>query len=208
MRENHLDVTVEKKKRKSACGFRSFIVCGVRKTLSPSLKNYDAILGWNFLQASGSLVDCGRSQLTLDDAEVAPKKEFAKPLRLCAMTDYEIPAYSIIKISVQNPGSEDTVDTIVNGSKPLAFKKEIFLPAILVTLSCGKTAIWVVNGQSTAKVGPQDMCVAHAEPFYPDSIAVISEASSPVTKFAEGKQSTEFSQMIYLTLMMIRNEDF
>ncbi|GBN27531.1 Transposon Ty3-I Gag-Pol polyprotein [Araneus ventricosus] len=156
----------------------------------------DVILGWNFLQASGALIDCGRSQLTLDDAEAAPEKEFAKPLRLCSMTDYEIPAYSIMKISVQNPGSEDTVDMIINGSKPLAYKKEIFLPATLVTLSRGKTEIWVVNGQSTAKVIPQGMCVAHAEPFYPDSIAVISEASSSVTKFAESKQSTEFSQMI------------
>ncbi|GBL59730.1 hypothetical protein AVEN_149243-1 [Araneus ventricosus] len=49
--------------------------------------SYDIILGWNFLQASGALIDCGRSQLTLDGAEAAPEKEFAKPLRLCAMTD-------------------------------------------------------------------------------------------------------------------------
>ncbi|GBL59728.1 Transposon Ty3-I Gag-Pol polyprotein [Araneus ventricosus] len=46
-----------------------------------------------------------------------------------------------------------------------------------------------------SKSCPTRLYVVHKE-FYPDKIAVISEASTAVTKFAESKQSTEFLQMI------------
>ncbi|GBM12240.1 hypothetical protein AVEN_155248-1 [Araneus ventricosus] len=123
MRENQLDVIVDNLPVKALVdsGASSTVVS---EKLCHHLKKFvvlpecscDVILGWNFLQASGALIDLVRSQLTLDDAEAAPEKEFAKPLRPCAMTHYKIPAYSIMKISVQNPGSEGTVDMIVNGS--------------------------------------------------------------------------------------------
>ncbi|GFW41740.1 transposon Ty3-I Gag-Pol polyprotein [Trichonephila clavipes] len=46
------------------------------------LPNYrhDIILGWNFLKASGPLIDCGRSELTLNDVEVTSEEIVFKPL--------------------------------------------------------------------------------------------------------------------------------
>ncbi|GFU79617.1 retrovirus-related Pol polyprotein from transposon 297 [Trichonephila clavipes] len=130
--------------------------------------NQDIILGWNFLKASGALIDYGRSELTLDDLEVTSEDVVLKPLRLCIMKDCRLPAYSIKKILVVNRCREDLGNVIVEGSKLLALKKEVFMPSMFVTLRRGKTEIWVVNGQSQEKVIPQGMCVAFAEPFCPD----------------------------------------
>ncbi|GFS41219.1 transposon Ty3-I Gag-Pol polyprotein [Trichonephila inaurata madagascariensis] len=47
----------------------------------------DIILGWNFLKASGALIDCRRSELTLDDVEVTSEEIVFKPLHLCVMKD-------------------------------------------------------------------------------------------------------------------------
>ncbi|GFU66443.1 transposon Ty3-I Gag-Pol polyprotein [Trichonephila clavipes] len=44
--------------------------------------SHDIILGWNFLKASGALIDCGRSELTLDDVEVTSEEVVLNPLRL------------------------------------------------------------------------------------------------------------------------------
>ncbi|GFY50673.1 retrovirus-related Pol polyprotein from transposon 297 [Trichonephila inaurata madagascariensis] len=137
----------------------------------------DIILGWNFLKASGALIDCGRSELTLDDMEVTSEEIVFKPLCLCVMKDCRLPAYSIRKIPVLNRCREDSGNVIVEGSKLLTLKKEVFMPSMLVTLRHGKTEIWVVNEQSQEKVIPQGMRVAFAEPFCPDCIDTISETS-------------------------------
>ncbi|GFY49445.1 transposon Ty3-I Gag-Pol polyprotein [Trichonephila inaurata madagascariensis] len=130
--------------------------------------SHDIILGWNFLKASGALIDCGRSELTLDDVEVTSEEIVFKPSRLCVMKDCRLPAYSIRKIPVLNRCRDDSGNVIVVGSKLLALKKEVFMPSMLVTLKCGKTEIWVVNGLLQEKVIPQGMCVAFAEPFLKD----------------------------------------
>ncbi|GFR02877.1 retrovirus-related Pol polyprotein from transposon 297 [Trichonephila clavata] len=112
------------------------------------------------------------------------------------MKDCRLPAYSIMKIPVVKPCSEDSGNLIVKGSKLLALKKEVFMPSMLATLRRGKTDVWVVNGQSQEKVIPQGMCVAFAEPFCPDCIATISETSRVPTEISETKQSFEFLKII------------
>ncbi|GFT95391.1 retrovirus-related Pol polyprotein from transposon 297 [Trichonephila clavipes] len=112
------------------------------------------------------------------------------------MKDCRLPAYSIRKIPVLNHCREDSGNVIVEGSKLLALKKEVFMPSMLVTLRRGKTEIWIVNGQSQEKVIPKGMCVAFAEPFCPDCIDTISETSRTPTEISETKQSFEFLKMI------------
>ncbi|GFS40616.1 retrovirus-related Pol polyprotein from transposon 297 [Trichonephila inaurata madagascariensis] len=97
---------------------------------------------------------------------------------------------------VLNLCREDSGNVIVEGSKLLALKKEVFMPSMLVTLRRGKTEIWVVNGQSQEKVFPQGMCVAFAEPLCPDCIDTISETLRVTTEISETKQSFEFLKMI------------
>ncbi|GFY48802.1 retrovirus-related Pol polyprotein from transposon 297 [Trichonephila inaurata madagascariensis] len=158
--------------------------------------SHDIILEWNFLKASVALIDCGRSELTLDDVGVTSEEVVLNPLHLCVMKDCRLPAYSIRKIPVVNCCREDSGNVIVEGSKLLALKKEVFMPSMLVTLRRGKTEIWVVDGQSQEKVIPQDICVTFAEPFCPDCIATISETSRVPTEISEIKQSFEFLKMI------------
>ncbi|GFY62366.1 retrovirus-related Pol polyprotein from transposon 297 [Trichonephila inaurata madagascariensis] len=112
------------------------------------------------------------------------------------MKDCRLPAYSIKKIPVLNRCREDSGNVIVEGSKLLALKKEVFMPSMLVTLRRSKTEMWVVNGKSQEKVIPQGMCVAFAEPFCPDCIDTISETSRVPTEISETKQSFEFLMMI------------
>ncbi|GFV51474.1 hypothetical protein TNCV_844131 [Trichonephila clavipes] len=144
----------------------------------------------------GALIDYGRSELTLIDVEVTSEEVVLKPLRLCVMKDCRQPAYSIMKIPVVNHCREDSGNEIVEGSKLLALKKEVFMPLMLVTLRRSKTEIWVVNGQSQEKVIPQGMCVAFAEPCCPNYIATISETSRVSSEISETKQSLEFLKMI------------
>lgn len=142
--------------------------------------SHDVILGWNFLQASGVLIHCGRSELTLDDVEAAPEKEFLKPLSLCSIKDYEILTY-IMKIAVQSPCGEDNVDVIVNDSKTVSFQERNFHACDTFHFEMRKTEIWVVNSQFKTKVVPQGMCVVFLKPFYIDSIAAISECNVQIT---------------------------
>ncbi|GFV40601.1 retrovirus-related Pol polyprotein from transposon 297 [Trichonephila clavipes] len=158
--------------------------------------NHDIILGWNFLKASGALTDCRQYELTLDDVEVTSEEVVLKPLSMCVMKDCRLPAYFIRKMPVVNRYREESGNVIVEGSKLLALKKEIFMPSMLVTLRRGKTEILVVNGQSQGKVILQCMCVAFAEPFCPDCIATIPETSRVPTEISETKQSFEFLKKI------------
>ncbi|GFR18809.1 transposon Ty3-I Gag-Pol polyprotein [Trichonephila clavata] len=150
--------------------------------------SHDIIFGWNFLKASGALIGCGRSELTLDDVEITSEELVLKPLCLCVMKDCRLPAYSIMKIPEVNHCTEDSGNVIVKGSKLLALKKEVFMPSMLVTLRHGKTDIWVVNGKLQEKVIHQDMCSAFAEPFCHDCIATISGTSRVPTEISETKQ--------------------
>ncbi|GFQ99510.1 transposon Ty3-I Gag-Pol polyprotein [Trichonephila clavata] len=88
--------------------------------------SHDIILGWNFLKDSKALIDCGRSELTLEDVEVTSEEVVLKPLRLCVMKDCRLPAYAIMKIPVVNHCTEDSGNVIVKGSQLLALKKGFY----------------------------------------------------------------------------------
>ncbi|GFX71624.1 CCHC-type domain-containing protein [Trichonephila clavipes] len=77
------------------CGRPGYVVryCRERRAIfdayrnPPSNQHHDIILEWNFLKTSEALVDCGLSELTLDDVKVTSEEVVLKPLRLCAMKD-------------------------------------------------------------------------------------------------------------------------
>ncbi|GFY61215.1 transposon Ty3-I Gag-Pol polyprotein [Trichonephila inaurata madagascariensis] len=90
-------------------------------------------MGWSFLKASGARIYCDRSELTLDDVEVTSEEVILKPLRLCVTKDCRLPAYSMMKIPVINRCREKSGNVIVEGSKLLALKREVFMPSMLAT---------------------------------------------------------------------------
>ncbi|GFY74470.1 transposon Ty3-I Gag-Pol polyprotein [Trichonephila inaurata madagascariensis] len=177
MSGNHLDVTIDSLPVKALVdsGASSLVVSVkfrqyLKKVMFPA-PNHTVlkVANGNFLKASGALIDCGRTELTLDDVEVTSEEVVLKPLCLCAMKDYRLPAYSIMQISVVNHCREDSGNIIVKGSKLLALKKEVNMSSMLVTLR---------------------------QPFCLDCIATISETSRVPTEISETKQSFEFLKMI------------
>ncbi|GFS41814.1 transposon Ty3-I Gag-Pol polyprotein [Trichonephila inaurata madagascariensis] len=83
--------------------------------------SHGIILGWNFLKVSGALIDCGRSEFTLDDVKVISEEIVFKPLRLRGKTE----------IWVVNGQSQEKVSP---QGMCVAFA-ELFCPDCIATIS-------------------------------------------------------------------------
>ncbi|GBM94485.1 hypothetical protein AVEN_36415-1 [Araneus ventricosus] len=95
--------------------------------------SHDVILGWDFLKASQSIIDCGRQKLTFDEMTFEPQH----PNRLDVFTieDCLIPARSMAKIRISSPRvTENNVDVIVESNKFLLMRQEVAIPYTIMTL--------------------------------------------------------------------------
>ena len=133
--------------------------------------SYDVILGWDFLEASQAVIDCGRSELILDD--IPSEALNCDKWSLYAIEDVIIPAHSATKVKVVCHSSCQDFDVMVEKNKNLLLGKEIALPATIITLREGKGAVWVVNGQSVSKIVPCGMSLGIAEVLEKDGLNAI-----------------------------------
>ncbi|XP_054711098.1 uncharacterized protein LOC129220690 [Uloborus diversus] len=95
-------------------------------TVLPSC-SHSVILGWDFLEATQAVIDCGKYELTLDDTllEVPERQTWT----LHAIDDYTIPGRSMAKILVNSDSGDHNTDMIVDGNRVLLLEKELALPA-------------------------------------------------------------------------------
>lgn len=159
--------------------------------------SHDIILGWDFLETSQAVIDCGRSELLFEDVPKEPPLQDS--WRLFANKDYIIPAQSMAKIGVSFSESKALVDVIVIGNK-LLLLKGITIPSTVITVWNGLGEIWVVNGQADPCYIPAGMHIGGAEPLFKESLSSITAISERSLDKNEGTTTIDYSSMIAVDL--------
>lgn len=141
--------------------------------------SHDVILGWDFLESSQAVIDCGRSELLLGDGIFSEyeESEMAKPWRLCSVQDCIIAGRAVTRVPVVCPNIAGSVEVIVECNKLLTLGKEIFIASSIITLKDGLGEIWVTNSRKETRDIPKGMYIGKAEQFSRSCLNAIDETS-------------------------------
>ncbi|UYV75605.1 K02A2.6-like [Cordylochernes scorpioides] len=120
--------------------------------------SHKVILGWDFLKLTQAKVNCGENELYLKEA---PMKEELCPVdTVYTLENSIIPPNSIKQIIVVCSNITGVQEVLITCSKALTLDKEIIIPASVVSLSHGRSKVWMANGSDFAKIIPAGMKVA------------------------------------------------
>ncbi|GFX20354.1 transposon Ty3-I Gag-Pol polyprotein [Trichonephila clavipes] len=163
---------------------------GVRKTKESDLpRSHDVILGWDFLEASQAVIDCGQNELVLED--ICRDSTAPDAWNLYATRDYTLKPHSLTRITVSGYQTRGDINVVLDGSKHLLFEKNIATPSMVSTYRNGKGDVWVTNLQFRNQIIPRGMCIGQAEPLNEGHLCVISDTSGCLDE----QQETSESQM-------------
>ncbi|UYV84721.1 hypothetical protein LAZ67_X003197 [Cordylochernes scorpioides] len=118
--------------------------------------NPSIILGWDFLEASNAVIDCGRADIRLEEAKDVLNSP-ASMGKFMASRSVVIPAESTKLINVMRKG--------------------LTLPYALFRLSHNKGKLWIVNSSTTAQIVPKGMCLGKIQRVEENNLTAISECS-------------------------------
>ncbi|GFV10556.1 transposon Ty3-I Gag-Pol polyprotein [Trichonephila clavipes] len=166
MTGNQLDVIIDKKPiRALVDSGASFSVISdkyrrfLKKVLFADAKRYaescgwkffhDVILGWDFLEASQAVIDCGQNELVLED--ICRDSTAPDAWNLYATRDYTLKPHSLTRITVSGYQTRGDINVVLDGSKHLLFEKNIATPSMVSTYRNGKSDVWVTNLQFETK---------------------------------------------------------
>ncbi|GFV35058.1 transposon Ty3-I Gag-Pol polyprotein [Trichonephila clavipes] len=149
-------------------------VVGARKTKESDLpRSHDVILGWDFLEASQAVIDCGQNELVLED--ICRDSTVPDAWNLYATRDYTLKPHSLTRITVSGYQTRGDINVVLDGSKHLLFEKNIATPPMVSTYRNGKSDVWVTNLQFRNQIIPRGMCIGQAEPLNEGHLCVISD---------------------------------
>ncbi|GFX74980.1 transposon Ty3-I Gag-Pol polyprotein [Trichonephila clavipes] len=111
--------------------------------------SHDVILGWDFLEASQAVIDCGQNELVLED--ICRDSTAPDAWNLYATRDYTLKPHSLTRITVSGYQTRGDINVVLDGSKHLLFEKNIATPSMVSTYRNGKTDVWVTNLQFETK---------------------------------------------------------
>ncbi|GFU85844.1 transposon Ty3-I Gag-Pol polyprotein [Trichonephila clavipes] len=149
---------------------------GARKTKQSDLpRSHDVILGWDFLEASQAVIDCGQNELVLED--ICRDSTAPDAWNLYATRDYTLKPHSLTRITVSGYQIRGDINVVLDGSKHLLFEKNIATPSMVSTYRNGKSDVWVTNLQFRNQIIPRGMCIGQAEPLNEGHLCVISDTS-------------------------------
>ncbi|GFT60658.1 transposon Ty3-I Gag-Pol polyprotein [Trichonephila clavipes] len=112
--------------------------------------SHDVILGWDFLEASQAVIDCGQNELVLED--ICRDSTAPDAWNLYATRDYTLKPHSLTRITVSGYQTRGDINVVLDGSKHLLFeKKNIATPSMVSTYRNGKSDVWVTNLQFETK---------------------------------------------------------
>ncbi|GFT85674.1 retrovirus-related Pol polyprotein from transposon 297 [Trichonephila clavipes] len=151
--------------------------------------SHDVILGWDFLEASQAVIDCGQNELVLED--ICRDSTAPDAWNLYATRDYTLKPHSLTRITVSGYQTRGDINVVLDGSKHLLFEKNIATPSMVSTYCNGKSDVWVTNLQFRNQIIPRGMCIGQAEPLNEGHLCVISETSGCL----DDQQETLESQM-------------
>ncbi|GFV27263.1 transposon Ty3-I Gag-Pol polyprotein [Trichonephila clavipes] len=97
--------------------------------------SHDVILGWDFLEASQAVIDCGQNELVLED--ICRDSTAPDAWNLYATRDYTLKPHSLTRITVSGYQTRGDIN-VLDGSKHLLFEKNIATPSMVSTYRNGK----------------------------------------------------------------------
>ncbi|GFV99332.1 transposon Ty3-I Gag-Pol polyprotein [Trichonephila clavipes] len=151
--------------------------------------SHDVILGWDFLEASQAVIDCGQNELVLED--ICRDSTAPDAWNLYATRDYTLKPHSLTRITVSGYQTPGDINVVLDGSKHLLFEKNIATPSMVSTYRNGKSDVSVTNLQFRNQIVPRGMCIGQAEPLNEGHLCVISDTSGCL----DDQQETSESQM-------------
>ncbi|GFT51447.1 retrovirus-related Pol polyprotein from transposon 297 [Trichonephila clavipes] len=151
--------------------------------------SHDVILGWDFLEASQAVIDCGQNELVLED--ICRDSTAPDAWNLYATRDYTLKPHSLTRITVSGYQIRGDINVVLDGSKHLLFEKNIATPSMVSTYRNGKSDVWVTNLQFRNQIIPRGMCIGQAEPLNEGHLCVISDTSDCL----DDQQETSESRM-------------
>ncbi|GFX08198.1 transposon Ty3-I Gag-Pol polyprotein [Trichonephila clavipes] len=151
--------------------------------------SHDVILGWDFLEASQAVIDCGQNELVLED--ICRDSTAPDAWNLYATRDYTLKPHSLNRITVSGYQIRGDINVVLDGSKHLLFEKNIATPSMVSTYRNGKSDVWVTNLQFRNQIIPRGMCIGQAEPLNEGHLCVISDTSGCL----DDQQETSESRM-------------
>ncbi|GFT76110.1 retrovirus-related Pol polyprotein from transposon 17.6 [Trichonephila clavipes] len=150
---------------------------------------HDVILGWDFLETSQAVIDCGQNELVLED--ICRDSTAPDAWNLYATRDYTLSPHSLTRITVSGYQTRGDINVVRDGSKHFLFEKNIATPFMVSTYRNGKSDVWVTNLQFRNQIIPRGMCIGQAEPLNEGHLCVISDTSGCL----DDQQETSESQM-------------
>ncbi|GFS56750.1 transposon Ty3-I Gag-Pol polyprotein [Trichonephila clavipes] len=151
--------------------------------------SHDIILGWDFLEASQAVIDCGQNELVLEG--ICRDSTAPDAWNLYATRDYTLKPHSLTRITVSGYQIRGDINVVLDGSKHLLFEKNIATPSMVSTYRNGKSDVWVTNLQFRNQIIPRGMCIGQAEPLNEGHLCVISDTSGCL----DDQQETSESRM-------------
>ncbi|GFV21216.1 CCHC-type domain-containing protein [Trichonephila clavipes] len=95
---------------------------GARKTKESDLpRSHVVILGWDFLEASQAVIDCGQNELVLED--ICRDSTAPDAWNLYATRNYTLKPHSLTRITVSGYQTRGDINVVLDGSKHLLFEK-------------------------------------------------------------------------------------
>ncbi|GFV04918.1 transposon Ty3-I Gag-Pol polyprotein [Trichonephila clavipes] len=162
---------------------------GARKTKESDLpRSHDVILGWDFLEASQAVIDCGQNELVLED--ICRDSTAPDAWNLYATRDYTLKPHSLTRITVSGYQTRGDINSS-RRQQTFALRENIATPSMVSTYRNGKSDVWVTNLQFRNQIIPRGMCIGQAEPLNEGHLCVISDTSDCL----DDQQETSESQM-------------
>ncbi|GBN89726.1 Retrovirus-related Pol polyprotein from transposon 412 [Araneus ventricosus] len=141
MTGNHLDVRIGNKPiRALVDSGTSFSVFSdkyrryLKKVMLSDAKNncsHDVILGWNFLEASQAVLDCGKSELFFEG--VCQELSTLEAWKLYAIKDCTLNPNSLTKITVSESQVDRDLNIVVKGNKNFLFERNIAVLSLITS---------------------------------------------------------------------------
>ncbi|UYV76308.1 hypothetical protein LAZ67_13003313 [Cordylochernes scorpioides] len=165
--------------------------------------SHDIILGWDFLEASRAIIDCGSAEILLEKAEL-PEDSSSIFQTVAADDSFIIPAGSIKQINVISEAILGVSDVVMEPSRILFLERDLMVPASIFAVQHGKGRIWITNIGTCDRTVPKGMCIGEIQVLEEGQLAVIGDASDTNRQGILGQEnSPNIASMISPDLSML-----
>ncbi|UYV73410.1 hypothetical protein LAZ67_10003088 [Cordylochernes scorpioides] len=157
--------------------------------------SHDIILGWDFLEASRAIIDCGSAEILLEKAELL--EDSSSIFQTVAADDsFIIPAGSTKQINVISEAILGVSDEVMEPSRILFLERDLMVPASIFAVQHGKGRIWITNIGTCDRTVPKGMCIGEIQ-------IEVDEADREKTAFITPDGLYEFKVMPFGLLVNV-----